>query len=64
MSGMDAVVGAWATAVGAWATAVGDDGSGPEQARRVVRAMKSAQYISFDMAVVLLLRLASLPWVG
>jgi hypothetical protein len=38
--------------------------SGPEQAKRVVRATKSAQYSSFDMAVVLLLRLGSFPSVG
>ena len=51
--------------VGAWAAAVGDElVSGPEQAKRVVRAMKSAQYSSFDMAVVLLLRLGSFPSVG
>ena len=44
-AGMDAAVGARAAAVG--------DGlvSGPEQANMVVRAMKSAQYSSFDMAV-------------
>ena len=51
--------------VGAWAAAVGDElVSGPEQANRVVRATKSAQYSSFDMAVVLLLRLGSFPSVG
>ena len=51
--------------VGAWAAAVGDElVSGPEQAKRVVRATKSAQYSSFDMAVVLLLRLGSFPSVG
>ena len=47
------------------AAAVGDElVSGPEQANRVVRATKSAQYSSFDMAVVLLLRLGSFPSVG
>ena len=57
-TGMDADVGAWAAAVG--------DGlfSGPEQAKRVVREMKIAKYSSFDMAVVLLLRLGSFPSVG
>ena len=50
-------------APGASTGAVVDDGpvSGPEQARRAVRAMKSAQYNSFDMAVVLLLGLGSFP---
>ena len=44
-AGMDAAVGAWAAAVGAAVgTAVGDElVSGPEQAKRVVRATKSAQ---------------------
>ena len=44
------------SAAGAWATAVGDRFvSGPEQARRAVRKMKSAQYSSFGMAMALLL---------
>ena len=49
-------------AAGAWATAVGDElVSGPEQAKRVVRVMKSVQYSSFGMAVVLLLRIGQFP---